>query len=185
MQLSSSFSAQVSVKYPSTRAISDSVVDLGASGADGILYSIILDNIVSADYFLDVQFDLDSALIVAGVYHVHVERFGLNDCSRLAMHLNLPHRRLRCLAPLPKQRPLHLQLLSQLALAYPKLPWLVSVSALTSELFKPLPGSGRLPGTSRVYGREHGSFEKNGNDIELSSNRYEDMVPRTQPRTMV
>ncbi|KYK58037.1 hypothetical protein DCS_05050 [Drechmeria coniospora] len=58
-------------------------------------------------------------------------------------------------------------------------------STQTSELFKPLPGSGRLPGTSRVYGREHGSFEKNGNDIELSSNRYEDMVPRTQPRTMV
>ncbi|PNY29569.1 Uncharacterized protein TCAP_00514 [Tolypocladium capitatum] len=48
------------------------------------------------------------------------------------------------------------------------------------EISKPLPGSGRgyLP-------RDHGSFEKYGDDIEMTSNRYEDMVPRTLPRTML
>ncbi|RDA87484.1 hypothetical protein CP532_1649 [Ophiocordyceps camponoti-leonardi (nom. inval.)] len=48
------------------------------------------------------------------------------------------------------------------------------------EISKPLPGSGRA-----YAGREHGSFEKHGNDIEMTSHRYEDMVPRQQPRTMV
>ncbi|KND88905.1 hypothetical protein TOPH_06392 [Tolypocladium ophioglossoides CBS 100239] len=50
------------------------------------------------------------------------------------------------------------------------------------EISKPLPGSGR---TYPPRDRDHGSFEKYGNDIEMTSNRYEDMVPRTQPRTMV
>ncbi|RDA94889.1 hypothetical protein CP533_4301 [Ophiocordyceps camponoti-saundersi (nom. inval.)] len=48
------------------------------------------------------------------------------------------------------------------------------------EISKPLPGSGRA-----YAGRERGSFEKHGNDIEMTSHRYEDMVPRQQPRTMV
>ncbi|GJN76155.1 hypothetical protein PCL_06613 [Purpureocillium lilacinum] len=48
------------------------------------------------------------------------------------------------------------------------------------EISKPLPGAGRTYASP-----DHGSFEKYHNDIELSSNRYEDMVPRTQPRTMV
>ncbi|RCI08785.1 hypothetical protein L249_4785 [Ophiocordyceps polyrhachis-furcata BCC 54312] len=47
------------------------------------------------------------------------------------------------------------------------------------EISKPLPGSGRA-----YAGRERGSFEKHGNDIEMTSHRYEDMVPRQQPRTM-
>lgn len=29
------------------------------------------------------------------------------------------------------------------------------------------------------------SMEKFGNDLEMTSHRYEDMVPRTQPRTLV
>ncbi|KAF4595287.1 Extracellular membrane protein, CFEM domain protein [Ophiocordyceps camponoti-floridani] len=48
------------------------------------------------------------------------------------------------------------------------------------EISKPLPGSGRA-----YAGRERNSFEKQGNDIEMTSHRYEDMVPRQQPRTMV
>ncbi|PFH62976.1 hypothetical protein XA68_10727 [Ophiocordyceps unilateralis] len=48
------------------------------------------------------------------------------------------------------------------------------------EISKPLPGSGRA-----YAGRERNSFEKHGNDIEMTSHRYEDMVPRQQPRTMV
>ncbi|PHH85704.1 hypothetical protein CDD83_49 [Cordyceps sp. RAO-2017] len=48
------------------------------------------------------------------------------------------------------------------------------------EISKPLPGSGRTYG-----GRGANSFEKYGNDIEMTTNRYEDMVPRQQPRTMV
>lgn len=48
------------------------------------------------------------------------------------------------------------------------------------EISKPLPGSGRA-----YAGRDHNSFEKYGNDIEMTTNRYEDMVPRQQPRTMV
>lgn len=50
------------------------------------------------------------------------------------------------------------------------------------EISKPLPGSGRM---YPPRDRDHSSFEKYGNDIEMTSNRYEDMVPRTQPRTMV
>ncbi|KAL7932608.1 hypothetical protein V8C35DRAFT_306193 [Trichoderma chlorosporum] len=34
-------------------------------------------------------------------------------------------------------------------------------------------------------GRGQGAFEKYSNDLELVSNRYEDMVPRQQPRAMV
>ncbi|KAM4065952.1 CFEM domain-containing protein [Hirsutella rhossiliensis] len=48
------------------------------------------------------------------------------------------------------------------------------------DISKPLPGSGRA-----YAGRDHNSFEKYGNDIEMTTNRYEDMVPRQQPRTMV
>lgn len=50
------------------------------------------------------------------------------------------------------------------------------------DISKPLPGSGRTyPERERV----RDSFEKYAADIEMTSNRYEDMVPRTQPRTMV
>ncbi|KJZ72477.1 hypothetical protein HIM_08146 [Hirsutella minnesotensis 3608] len=48
------------------------------------------------------------------------------------------------------------------------------------EISKPLPGSGRTYATP-----DHGVYEKYGPDIEMTSNRYEDMVPRTQPRTLV
>ncbi|PHH67397.1 hypothetical protein CDD81_5 [Ophiocordyceps australis] len=51
----------------------------------------------------------------------------------------------------------------------------------SGDISKPLPGSGRAYPPSR----EPGSLEKYGNDIEMTSNRYEDMVPRQQPRTMV
>ncbi|EHK25064.1 uncharacterized protein TRIVIDRAFT_61772 [Trichoderma virens Gv29-8] len=34
-------------------------------------------------------------------------------------------------------------------------------------------------------GRGQGAFEKYSNDLELVSNRYEDMIPRQQPRAMV
>ncbi|PHH71725.1 hypothetical protein CDD82_6352 [Ophiocordyceps australis] len=51
----------------------------------------------------------------------------------------------------------------------------------SGDISKPLPGSGRTYPPSR----EPGSIEKYGNDIEMTSNRYEDMVPRQQPRTMV
>ncbi|KAG6014449.1 hypothetical protein E4U54_005291 [Claviceps lovelessii] len=52
---------------------------------------------------------------------------------------------------------------------------------------KPMPGSGRTyPSREDQYraGRD-ASLEKFGPDIEMTANRYEDMVPRTQPRTMV
>ncbi|KAG5982762.1 hypothetical protein E4U55_001414 [Claviceps digitariae] len=55
------------------------------------------------------------------------------------------------------------------------------------EISKPMPGAGRsYPGREDQYraGRDV-SFEKYGPDIEMTANRYEDMVPRTQPRTMV
>lgn len=55
------------------------------------------------------------------------------------------------------------------------------------DISKPLPGSGRMyPNREDNYrhARDH-SVEKFGNDIEMTSHRYEDMVPRTQPRTMV
>lgn len=59
------------------------------------------------------------------------------------------------------------------------------------EISKPLPGSGRYNNSSRHathsdnYSRRDNSIEKFGADIEMTSQRYEDMVPRTQPRTMV
>ncbi|KAH7324483.1 hypothetical protein B0I35DRAFT_162668 [Stachybotrys elegans] len=46
------------------------------------------------------------------------------------------------------------------------------------EISKPLPGAGRAYTTP-----DHASFEKYG-DIEMTT-RYEEMVPRTQPRTML
>ncbi|KAM5352170.1 hypothetical protein ACJ41O_004893 [Fusarium nematophilum] len=44
-----------------------------------------------------------------------------------------------------------------------------------------------MPGGGRTYASgDHGSIgEKHGYDIEMMSHRYEDMVPRTKPRTMV
>ncbi|KAG5960374.1 hypothetical protein E4U58_004669 [Claviceps cyperi] len=52
---------------------------------------------------------------------------------------------------------------------------------------KPMPAAGRTyPNREDQYrGGRDGSFEKYGPDIEMTANRYEDMVPRTQPRTMV
>ncbi|CCE31747.1 uncharacterized protein CPUR_05602 [Claviceps purpurea 20.1] len=52
---------------------------------------------------------------------------------------------------------------------------------------KPMPAAGRsYPNREDQYrGGRDGSFEKYGPDIEMTANRYEDMVPRTQPRTMV
>ncbi|KAG6110876.1 hypothetical protein E4U31_005183 [Claviceps sp. LM219 group G6] len=52
---------------------------------------------------------------------------------------------------------------------------------------KPMPAAGRTyPNRDDQYrGGRDGSFEKYGPDIEMTANRYEDMVPRTQPRTMV
>ncbi|GAO15141.1 hypothetical protein UVI_02029610 [Ustilaginoidea virens] len=54
------------------------------------------------------------------------------------------------------------------------------------EISKPLPGSGRTYSSRQdnYRGGRDASFEKY-NDIEMTSNRYEDMIPRTQPRTMV
>jgi len=48
------------------------------------------------------------------------------------------------------------------------------------EISKPLPGSGPTypPG-------DRGSYEKYEADIEMTTNRYEDMPPRQVPRTMV
>ncbi|KAJ2982761.1 hypothetical protein NQ176_g1178 [Zarea fungicola] len=51
------------------------------------------------------------------------------------------------------------------------------------DISKPLPGSGRTY-PARDH-RDRDSFDKYGNDIEMTSNRYEDMVPSQQPRTMV
>ncbi|GAB0135253.1 hypothetical protein EsDP_00003598 [Epichloe bromicola] len=55
------------------------------------------------------------------------------------------------------------------------------------DISKPLPGSGRMyPNREDNYrARRDASFEKYGPDIEMTANRYEDMLPRTQPRTMV
>ncbi|OAQ65810.1 extracellular membrane protein, CFEM domain-containing protein [Pochonia chlamydosporia 170] len=55
------------------------------------------------------------------------------------------------------------------------------------DISRPLPGSGRMyPERSRAYRHERDhSLEKFGNDLEITSHRYEDMVPRTQPRTLV
>lgn len=55
------------------------------------------------------------------------------------------------------------------------------------EISKPLPGSGRMyPNRENNHrGGRDGSLEKYGHDIEMMTNRYEDMVPRTQPRTLV
>ncbi|QPG98166.1 hypothetical protein C2857_007327 [Epichloe festucae Fl1] len=55
------------------------------------------------------------------------------------------------------------------------------------DISKPLPGSGRMyPKREDNYrARRDASFEKYGPDIEMTANRYEDMLPRTQPRTMV
>lgn len=50
-----------------------------------------------------------------------------------------------------------------------------------SAVSQPLPGGGR-----GYDSRDSGSIrEKNTYDLELMSNRYEDMLPRQQPRTMV
>lgn len=44
-----------------------------------------------------------------------------------------------------------------------------------------------MPDIGRGYGSgDHGYYmEKRGESIEMTSNRYEDMVPRQVPRTMV
>ncbi|EFY96335.1 CFEM domain protein [Metarhizium robertsii] len=55
------------------------------------------------------------------------------------------------------------------------------------DISKPLPGPDRMyahRNTSFRRNRDH-SMEKFGNDLEMTSHRYEDMVPRTQPRTLV
>ncbi|KAG5925921.1 hypothetical protein E4U53_003200 [Claviceps sorghi] len=56
------------------------------------------------------------------------------------------------------------------------------------DISKPMPGSGRTYTTREDQyrpGRDP-SLEKYGRgDIEMTANRYEDMVPRTQPRTLV
>ncbi|KAG5920235.1 hypothetical protein E4U42_006266 [Claviceps africana] len=56
------------------------------------------------------------------------------------------------------------------------------------DISKPMPGSGRTYTTREDQyraGRDT-SLEKYGRgDIEMTANRYEDMVPRTQPRTLV
>lgn len=56
------------------------------------------------------------------------------------------------------------------------------------DISKPLPGSGRTYPTRDQQHHDHGrdSYEhKYDNDIEMTSNRYEDMVESQQPRTMV
>ncbi|KAJ3498288.1 hypothetical protein NLG97_g1243 [Lecanicillium saksenae] len=53
------------------------------------------------------------------------------------------------------------------------------------EISKPLPGSGRTYPAREDRDRDRDSYDKYGNDIEMTSNRYEDMVPSQQPRTMV
>ncbi|KZZ94341.1 hypothetical protein AAL_05308 [Moelleriella libera RCEF 2490] len=55
------------------------------------------------------------------------------------------------------------------------------------EISKPLPGSGRMYATreDQYRGGRDASMEKYGHEIEMTSHRYEDMIPRTQPRTMV
>jgi len=50
------------------------------------------------------------------------------------------------------------------------------------EISKPLPGSGR---TYPAHDNDRDSFDKYANDIEMTSNRYEDMSMGQQPRTMV
>ncbi len=50
------------------------------------------------------------------------------------------------------------------------------------EISKPLPGSGR---TYPTHDHERDSFDKYANDIEMTSNRYDDMSTGQQPRTMV
>ncbi|KAG6038086.1 hypothetical protein E4U41_004573 [Claviceps citrina] len=59
--------------------------------------------------------------------------------------------------------------------------------AVTRDISRPMPGSGRTYANREDHHRagRDGSFEKYGPDIEMTANRYEDMVPRTQPRTMV
>ncbi|KAG8417479.1 hypothetical protein J3458_004982 [Metarhizium acridum] len=55
------------------------------------------------------------------------------------------------------------------------------------DISKPLPGPDRMYAqrdTNFRRDRDH-SMEKFGNDLEMTSHRYEDMVPRTQPRTLV
>ncbi|KAK5990960.1 hypothetical protein PT974_09235 [Cladobotryum mycophilum] len=48
------------------------------------------------------------------------------------------------------------------------------------DISKSFPGSGRTHPNP-----DQGPFEKYASDIEMVSNRYEDMVPRAQPRTLV
>lgn len=53
------------------------------------------------------------------------------------------------------------------------------------EISKPLPGSGLTYPAREDRERNRDSYDKYGNDIEMTANRYEDMVPSQQPRTMV
>ncbi|OAA53018.1 hypothetical protein ISF_09081 [Cordyceps fumosorosea ARSEF 2679] len=53
------------------------------------------------------------------------------------------------------------------------------------EISKPLPGSGRTYPARDDRERNHDPYDKYNHDIEMTSNRYEDMVPSQQPRTMV
>ncbi|OAA35053.1 CFEM domain protein [Metarhizium rileyi] len=55
-----------------------------------------------------------------------------------------------------------------------------------ADISKPFHGPGRMYTREASFrrARDH-SMEKYGNDLEMTSHRYEDMVPRTQPRTLV
>ncbi|OAA38014.1 hypothetical protein BBO_07394 [Beauveria brongniartii RCEF 3172] len=53
------------------------------------------------------------------------------------------------------------------------------------EISKPLPGSGPTYPTRDGPERDRDSYDKYGHDIEMTSHRYEDMIPSQQPRNMV
>ncbi|KAM3504503.1 hypothetical protein MY10362_003509 [Beauveria mimosiformis] len=53
------------------------------------------------------------------------------------------------------------------------------------EISKPLPGSGPTYPTRDDRERDRDSYDKFGHDIEMTSHRYEDMIPSQQPRNMV
>ncbi|KAM0668437.1 hypothetical protein ACQRIU_001999 [Beauveria bassiana] len=53
------------------------------------------------------------------------------------------------------------------------------------EISKPLPGSGPTYPTRDERDRDRDSYDKYGHDIEMTSHRYEDMIPSQQPRNMV
>ncbi|KAM3439348.1 hypothetical protein NHJ13734_003792 [Beauveria thailandica] len=53
------------------------------------------------------------------------------------------------------------------------------------EISKPLPGSGPTYPTRDDRERDRDSYDKYGHDIEMTSHRYEDMIPSQQPRNMV